>query len=167
MEGPGKSFGPRRCSRRWVLGGIGAAILLIATTSCSDPATRRPTPTTVPSLIADPVAGRWPPQILHADPDVQEAYRFAVDHPELRYIPCYCGCVNQNHASNWDCYIAEQTSDHLLLNAHALGCGICVSITSDVKTLEGQGVPLRDIRQRIDAKWELSGPGTKTPLPPT
>jgi hypothetical protein len=105
--------------------------------------------------------------LLTATPDIQQAYRFAVTHPELRWIPCYCGCVNQGHVSNRDCYVAEEATDHVLLSSHALGCGICVNMTRDVQTLEGQGVPVEAIREQIDAKWSPSGPGTKTPLPPS
>ena len=25
----------------------------------------------------------------------------------LQYMPCFCGCVNGGHASNWDCYVRE------------------------------------------------------------
>ncbi len=44
--------------------------------------------------------------VLESPPPVQEAYVYAVQHPEvLRHLPCYCGCVNLGHASNLDCFV--------------------------------------------------------------
>ena len=38
----------------------------------------------------------------------QDAYRYAVANREvLQYMPCFCGCVDGGHASNWDCYVRE------------------------------------------------------------
>jgi hypothetical protein len=155
---------PLRCRRRRALAVLGSTVIMLGLIACVAPGPRPATP--IPPLFADPARDRWPTQILEADPDVQDVYHFAVAHPELRWIPCYCGCVNQNHTSNWDCYVAKESSDGLLLSAHALDCGICLSITRDVRALEGQGLPPRAIRDQIDVKWGLAGPGTKTPLPP-
>jgi len=45
-------------------------------------------------------------------PQVQEAYAYAVAHPEvLRYIPCYCGCEAVSHTSNEDCFVDQQSRD--------------------------------------------------------
>ncbi|MER3487129.1 MAG: hypothetical protein C4345_15280, partial [Chloroflexota bacterium] len=64
------------------------------------------------ALVASPAQGRWPEQFQRAAPEVQEAYRFAVANPHvLQYIPRYCGCVNQGHTSNKDCYIDELRPD--------------------------------------------------------
>ncbi len=64
------------------------------------------------SLVARPAADRWPEAFRRAAPEVQEAYRFAVAHPDvLQYIPCYCGCVSHGHRSNWDCYVRETRAD--------------------------------------------------------
>jgi hypothetical protein len=64
------------------------------------------------ALLANPARNQWPDQFWQAAPDVQEDYRFAVANPEvLRYIPCYCGCVNQGMSSNHDCYVQETRSD--------------------------------------------------------
>jgi hypothetical protein len=32
--------------------------------------------------------------------------------------------------------------------------------------LTGRGLPLREVRAAIDARWGNAGPGTDTPLPP-
>ncbi len=64
------------------------------------------------TFVARPAAHRWPEVFWRAAPEVQEAYRFAVAHPDvLQFIPCYCGCVNQGHRSNRDCYVREVRAD--------------------------------------------------------
>ena len=38
--------------------------------------------------------------------------RYAVaNHDTLQYMPCFCGCVNGGHASNFDCYVREVYPD--------------------------------------------------------
>jgi len=57
----------------------------------------------------------FPPEVLSASADVQEAYRFAAEHLEiLKYIPCYCGCEDVGHISDWDCFIDEITPEGLV-----------------------------------------------------
>ena len=53
-------------------------------------------------------------------PQVQEAYRYAVDHGDtLQYIPCFCGCGNIGHRHNADCYISERLPDgQVTFNSH-------------------------------------------------
>jgi hypothetical protein len=64
------------------------------------------------SLIAIPAKNEWPDRFLKAAPDVQEAYRFALANKDtLQYMPCYCGCVNDGHTSNYDCYVKEARPD--------------------------------------------------------
>jgi hypothetical protein len=44
--------------------------------------------------------------------DLARLYRFAVEHgDELKYIPCFCGCVRFGHRSNRDCYIKSANAD--------------------------------------------------------
>jgi hypothetical protein len=39
-----------------------------------------------------------------------------VAHPEiLQYMPCFCGCVDEGHGSNKDCYIDELRPDGSVL----------------------------------------------------
>ena len=54
-------------------------------------------------------------------PDVRAAYRYAVERgEELRYIPCFCGCVRFGHASNRDCYVKSEKADGTLtFTSHA------------------------------------------------
>jgi hypothetical protein len=53
-----------------------------------------------------------PAAVQRAPSKVQEAYRFAIANRDtLRYIPCFCGCGEEGHTSNADCYIKEVKSD--------------------------------------------------------
>ena len=68
------------------------------------------------ALVAWPARNLWPAEFQKAAPEVQEAYRFAVANPTvLQYIPCFCGCVNQGHTSNKDCYVREFRPDGSVL----------------------------------------------------
>lgn len=98
---------------------------------------------------------------------VQEAYRYAMAHPdELAKYPCYCGCVAMEHTSNLSCYISNIASDGTITyDSHAAGCGICVDITQDVVRLRGEGRSAPETRAYIDATYGAFGPGTDTPLP--
>ena len=63
-------------------------------------------------LYADPARNVWPSEMKELSPEIQELYRYAAANREvLRYMPCFCGCVNAGHASNFDCYIREVLPD--------------------------------------------------------
>jgi hypothetical protein len=105
--------------------------------------------------------------VKDSPPRVQEAYQFAIDHPdELAKYPCYCGCGAMGHASNLSCYISEQSADGTVtFDNHAVGCGICVDITQDVIRLREEGQSAPEIRAYIDNQYSPFGPSTNTPLP--
>lgn len=43
---------------------------------------------------------------------VKEAYVFAAQNPGvLEYVPCYCGCENDGHRSNVDCFVGSRASN--------------------------------------------------------
>ena len=49
-----------------------------------------------------------PAQVRSAPVTVQEAYQFSSANPDLmKNIPCYCGCGNVGHTSNYSCYVKE------------------------------------------------------------
>jgi hypothetical protein len=51
-----------------------------------------------------------PESLRNTPAEVRDAYRFAVLNREtLRYIPCYCGCVNDGHTSNASCYVKDNS----------------------------------------------------------
>lgn len=101
-----------------------------------------------------------PDQVKQAPDTVQQSYQFAVANPDtLKQIPCYCGCGNMGHTSNYSCYVESESPDkELKFDDHALGCGICVDITQDVMRLMRQGKSISDIRSTIDSTYSQYGP---------
>ena len=63
-------------------------------------------------VYANPAKDEWPDQFRQLPAETQELYCFAaVHHDVLQYIPCFCGCVNGGHTSNFDCYVREVYPD--------------------------------------------------------
>ncbi len=55
---------------------------------------------------------KFPSYVINSEPKVQDAYLYAVEDPQaLEYIPCYCGCVNNGHRNNLECYIQGTSAD--------------------------------------------------------
>ncbi|HEX5943838.1 MAG TPA: PCYCGC motif-containing (lipo)protein [Anaerolineales bacterium] len=101
------------------------------------------------------------PAEVHAAPvTVQEAYQFNVANPEImKDIPCYCGCGNIGHTSNYDCYISDvDDAGNITFDNHALGCSICVDITQDVMRMLKDGKSPQEARASIDATYSKYGP---------
>jgi Protein of unknown function with PCYCGC motif len=126
MVGPraGAEVGPKVTTllgRRRFLAAVG---LLIAS-ACAPAATKAaaPTPAMLPTLGADPRNGVWPAQYLRAAAPVREAYSWAIAHePTLRYIPCYCGCGEDGHTSNYSCYVQQVLAGgRVILDPHGFG----------------------------------------------
>ena len=94
---------------------------------------------------------------------VKDAYRFAIANPDLlKQIPCFCGCVAEQHESNYNCYVAEDGGPGSVLDFdnHATGCGICVDITQDVMTMQQEGKSVDEMRQVINQRYGNFGPST-------
>lgn len=63
-------------------------------------------------LYARPDLDEWPDAFHQQDAEVQAMYRYAVaNEPVLKWMPCFCGCVNGGHASNYDCYVRDALPD--------------------------------------------------------
>ena len=108
------------------------------------------------------------PDFVQAAPDsVQEAYLFAVAHPDtLAHQPCYCGCGSMGHESNLGCFISDIAEDGTItFESHATGCGICVDIAQDTMRMTADGKSPLEIRQFIDARYSKFGQATPTPIP--
>ena len=101
-----------------------------------------------------------PMDVQSAPVTVQTAYQFAAANPEiLANIPCYCGCGNVGHLSNYDCYVSSMDADgSLTFDQHALGCSICVDITQDVMRMLQEGKTPEDIRAYVDSTYSKYGP---------
>jgi hypothetical protein len=102
---------------------------------------------------------QMPAEVQAAPVTVQEAYQFASANPDImKNIPCYCGCGNIGHTSNYSCYVSSMGDQgNLRWDNHALGCSICVDITQDVMRLLRNGKSLQDARAYIDTTYSKYG----------
>ncbi|MBM4425548.1 MAG: hypothetical protein FJ030_19585 [Chloroflexi bacterium] len=91
---------------------------------------------------------------------VREAYQFAAANPDImQQIPCYCGCGDMGHTSNYACYISDVSDDgKITYDSHALGCSICVDITQDTLRLLKQGKAAQEIKAYVDSTYSKYGP---------
>ncbi len=110
-------------------------------------------------LAMAPLDG-MPADVQAAPATVRQAYQFAVANPEpMQQIPCYCGCGQMGHTSNYACYVAGTDEDGKpIYDSHALGCSICVDITQDVMRLLRQGQTPKQIRAYVDQTYSRYGP---------
>jgi hypothetical protein len=101
-----------------------------------------------------------PAQVQSAPVTVQEAYQFSAANPDvMENIPCYCGCGNIGHTSNYACYISQvDDKGNIAFDNHALGCSICVDITQDVMRILREGKGSQEARAYIDATYSKYGP---------
>ena len=102
---------------------------------------------------------KMPASVQAAPSVVQQAYQFAAANPDLmKNIPCYCGCGNIGHTSNYSCYIKNvNASGNLTFDDHALGCSLCVNITQDAMRLRQQGKGVPEIKAYIDSTYSQYG----------
>ncbi|MEW5939851.1 MAG: PCYCGC motif-containing (lipo)protein [Chloroflexota bacterium] len=100
-----------------------------------------------------------PADVQAAPVVVQQAYQFAAANPDLmKAIPCYCGCGDIGHTSNYDCYVSDVDPNGVItFDNHALGCSICVDITQDAMRLTREGKSPPEIRAYIDATYSKYG----------
>lgn len=103
---------------------------------------------------------QMPSEVRSAPVSVQEAYQFSVANPDImKNIPCYCGCGNVGHTSNYSCYVsAVDDKGKYTFDNHALGCSICVDITQDAMRMLKDGKSPQDIRAYVDATYSKYGP---------
>ncbi len=103
---------------------------------------------------------QMPAEIRSAPVTVQEAYQFASANPDvMKNIPCYCGCGDLGHTSNYDCYVSGvDAQGKIAFDNHALGCSICVDITQDVMRMMREGKSPQEARAYIDATYSKYGP---------
>ena len=103
---------------------------------------------------------KMPAEVQSAPVTVQTAYQFAAANPDvMKNIPCYCGCGNIGHTSNYDCYVSDvDTQSNITFDNHALGCSICVDITQDVMRMLQEGKSPQEARAYVDSTFAKYGP---------
>ncbi|MDI3256468.1 MAG: PCYCGC motif-containing (lipo)protein [Kyrpidia sp.] len=109
-----------------------------------------------------------PDYVTSRPAEVQDLYRLAYAHPDaLRYMPCYCGCVNEGHQSDLDCFVRGINADgSVRWDPMGQGCGICLNIARDAVAMQKDGKSLQQIRTYIEQTYSRFGPATRTPSPP-
>ncbi|NJD60351.1 MAG: hypothetical protein C3F13_04300 [Anaerolineales bacterium] len=129
------------------------ALLSIGSSGCGSPSASQ-------SGLAMASMEGMPAEVQSAPIVVQQAYQFAAANPEvLKKIPCYCGCDDLGHTSNYACYVSGvDDSGKITYDSHALGCSICVDITQDVMRQLKQGQPVSKIKAYIDQTYAQYGP---------
>jgi len=102
---------------------------------------------------------QMPMEVQSAPVMVQQAYQFAVANPGvMKGVPCYCGCGNIGHTSNYDCYVSNiDENGGFSFDNHALGCSICVDITQDAIRLSNEGRTVTQIKEYVDATYSKYG----------
>jgi hypothetical protein len=54
-----------------------------------------------------------PDYVLNTSETIQETYIMAATYPEVvAQVPCYCGCINDGHKSNLDCFVGQIGEDN-------------------------------------------------------
>lgn len=100
-----------------------------------------------------------PAEVHKASKTTQQSYQFAVANPDvLKQIPCYCGCGDMGHTSNYACYVSDDTNGKVTFDGHALGCSICVDITQDTMRMLSKGKNIQEIKTTIDKTYSKYGP---------
>ena len=110
------------------------------------------------SVKMAPMAG-MPSEVQNSPVTVQQAYQFAIANPEvMKQIPCYCGCGDIGHTSNYSCYVAGvDDKGAISYDNHALGCSLCVDITQDAMRMTKDGKSPGDIKTVIDSTYSKYG----------
>ena len=103
---------------------------------------------------------QMPAEVQSAPVTVQTAYQFSAANPDvMKNIPCYCGCGDIGHTSNYDCYVSgTDAQGEIKFDNHALGCSICVDITQDVMRMLQEGKTPAEARAYVDATYAKYGP---------
>ena len=102
---------------------------------------------------------KMPAEVQAAPSVVQQAYQFAAANPDvMKGVPCYCGCGNIGHTSNYSCYVqGSDANGKLAFDNHALGCSLCVDITQDTMRLLKQGKTVPEIKAYVDETYTRYG----------
>ncbi len=102
---------------------------------------------------------QMPAQVQSAPMTVQTAYQFNAANPDvMKNIPCYCGCGEMGHTSNYDCYVSSvNDKGKVVFDDHALGCSICVDITQDAMRLLKEGKTVPEIKSYVNTTYSKYG----------
>ena len=130
-------------------------IVVLLTTTISACSASKPSNVNLNMMSMD----QMPTNVQSAPVTVQTAYQFAAANPDLmKNIPCYCGCGNVGHTSNYSCYVSNvNDKGKITFGNHALGCSLCVDITQDVMRMMREGKSPQQARAYIDTTYSKYG----------
>ncbi|MBO8170798.1 MAG: hypothetical protein H0Z33_02785 [Bacillaceae bacterium] len=64
------------------------------------------------------------PDYLRVSTQVEDMYLAAANHAQvLEYMPCYCGCEDVGHTSNYDCFVRQAGADGTVTEWDPMGAG--------------------------------------------
>ncbi len=111
---------------------------------------------TAPPPVDSEMLAVAPGGVLAADEvpaGLRPHYQAAQDHrATFETVPCFCGCQEMlGHRHLGDCFVRP---DGAGLEAHALGCGVCLGEAAQVMDLLAAGVSDPDvIRSAVIDEW--------------
>lgn len=92
-------------------------------------------------------------------------YNTNILHQEdMEHLPCFCGCGEAGHTSNFNCYFMFNKEGKRVLEKHAEYCQACLDITDIYKEMKEDGKNIKQIRNYIDEEFKNYKP-TDTPKP--
>jgi hypothetical protein len=143
-----------KLTRKLLFGLLIGLIALASLSACSTQSRENDTHLNMMSM------DQMPSEVQSAPVSVQTAYQFAAANPDLmKDIPCYCGCGDIGHESNYACYVSSDDGQgNITFDNHALGCSICVDITQDAMRMLQNGKSPQDIRAYVDTTYSKYGP---------
>ena len=104
-------------------------------------------PSTPPPVRSTPVAF---PDYAKVNDFTHGSYIIAWQIPTvLEAVPCYCGCGGVGHESLRDCFLHDDDT----FDNHGANCQVCMDEAYDTYGWYMEGVPLKEIRSRIDSKY--------------
>ena len=113
----------------------------------SEPVARATTLAKKQILRAFPRVPRPPvfsPGLPFADQETTASYQAARDNPDLlEKLPCYCGCFQQGHSSNYDCFVDN----------HGAVCELCRQIALTAQKLRKAGQKDDQILAEINERY--------------
>lgn len=102
----------------------------------------------------------------HSD-DMKNLYSAVAKNSELlESIPCYCGCGEMGHTSNYNCFINQHQDDgSVVWDDHAVKCQACLDIAVESVKAFNEGASIKEIRTMIDETYQDAGYPEPTPTP--
>ncbi|GAB4075078.1 PCYCGC domain-containing protein [Barrientosiimonas marina] len=99
--------------------------------------------------------------------DLKNLYKAVAQNQDLlESIPCYCGCGEFGHTSNYDCFINQNNADgSLVWDNHAIKCQTCLDIAVESVIAFSEGTSVKEIRSTIDEKYQDGNYPEPTPTP--